>query len=92
MRTIKFRGKRLDEVNSSARINARMGEREINMKKYTLTITADSESAKVGVMSENNGFSAIELLGLITWKQHDVIRQLNREVEPDVVSRKVIVD
>ena len=62
------------------------------IKKYSMTITHDTETNSLNFSSECDGFNSLELLGLITWKQTDIVKQMNKEIQPDVVKRDVIVD
>ena len=40
----------------------------------------------------NDGFSPLELLGLLEFTRAEVIKQMEGEIHPDIVTRKVIVD
>ena len=57
------------------------------MKEYRLRITENEDGLYVG--SENEGFSAMELIGMLEMKKHDIVRQANGEIEPNY-ERKVI--
>ena len=61
------------------------------MKKYIIQIEKDDEG-NLHVFSESDGFSGIEILGLLEWKKTDIIRQLNGEFKPDIVKRKFVED
>lgn len=55
-------------------------------KKYII-------SSKDGVLSRRNeGFSAIELLGLCNLISLEIIQQLKGDIKPDIIKREVIVD
>ncbi len=59
-------------------------------KKYTLEML--NVEGRFAFHSTNDGFNALELLGLLTWKQQDIISQINGDIEPDIVQRNVIED
>ena len=58
------------------------------MKKYVLEVTLDENGLRV--KSECDGFWGVEVLGFLEWKRDDVVRQLNREIRPDVIVRDII--
>ena len=43
-------------------------------KKFVLTVTEDSDGGFL-IETENAGFNALELLGILTSKQHDIFEQ-----------------
>jgi hypothetical protein len=59
------------------------------MKKYTLTIT--DNKGFVEYSAENTGFNPLEIIGLLTWKQRDIIESVVKNVNPDV-NKKIYVD
>jgi hypothetical protein len=61
------------------------------MKKYKLEIELTDEG-KLNIHAVNEGFTPIELLGLLSWKKDDIVAQIKGSIEPDTVSRKVIED
>lgn len=61
------------------------------MKKYTVEFNL-SDDGGLKVDSENDGFTAFEIIGLMAWKQKDLENQIFGEIRPDVVTRKVITD
>ena len=60
------------------------------MKRFTLEYTqADGDPG--GMMhTTNDGFTGMEIIGILTWKIHDIERQMIGEVRPDVVERELI--
>lgn len=63
-------------------------------RKYTLIcepIIRDGEE-RITYKSENVGFSAIEILGMLDWKREDVLRQMRGEVKPDIITRTLVID
>ena len=55
------------------------------MKRFNLTITDDG--GYVTEDSENEGFSAFELLGFLEMKQQDILEQIRR---PDNFVRRLV--
>ena len=47
---------------------------------------------RLGVKSQNDGFSSLELLGLLDLKRDDILRQIKGEVKPDTFKRELIKD
>ena len=47
------------------------------MKKFELTIT-ETDPGIINTVGNNNGFNALELLGLLELKKQDVINQINK--------------
>lgn len=58
------------------------------MKKYTIEMTDDG--GFVTISAENDGFTALELIGLFEHRKEDIIRQMRGEIRPDVITRKVV--
>ena len=58
------------------------------MKTYKITL--DTEGDESFIETENDGFNALELLGLLEWKQRDILTQLSGDVKPEIVKRKVV--
>ncbi len=58
------------------------------MKKYILE--AKLEDGRLKVSSENDGFSGLEVLGILQMKVVDVLDQLSGKITPDIIERKVI--
>lgn len=61
------------------------------MKKFKLEFEF-TEDGGLMANGENDGFTAFELLGLLTWKVNDIEKQIFGDIKPDVVTRKVIKD
>ena len=57
--------------------------------KYTLEVE-QNEEGKLSMKSTNDGFNAFEVMGILAFKVEDVRRQINGEVEPDIIKRTVI--
>lgn len=60
------------------------------IKTYILKITKENDH--LHFESENDGFGALELYGLIAWKQADITAQIRREITPDTVKRTFVED
>ena len=60
---------------------------------YTITIEHKEDGTKT-MTRRNDGFNAIELLGLLELTQQDILKQLKglEEAEIDVVKREVVED
>jgi hypothetical protein len=63
------------------------------MKTFTLTFELNDrvEKPKLVAKSTNEGFSPLELLGLLAWKMEDVKNQAIGNIKPDVVARTLLV-
>lgn len=61
------------------------------MKKFKLEFEV-TEDGKLISNGENDGFTAFELLGLLTWKVNDIQKQIFGDIKPEVVTRKVVKD
>lgn len=58
-------------------------------KKYTISLKGD----KKGILTRRNeGFTAIELLGLCNLISLEIIQQLKGDIRPDIIKREVIED
>lgn len=62
----------------------------ITKRTYTITMTTDNATGRTEIESVNDGFPALELLGLLDWKRDDIIKQLRGAIIPDKVKRTVI--
>lgn len=62
------------------------------MKKYVMIFEETEKDGDCMVRSHgtNEGFSALEVLGILEWKRNDVLRQLNGEIKPENVTRQII--
>lgn len=59
-----------------------------NVKKYTIE---EYEEDGQSILSRcNDGFDAIELLGLCEMTQIEILRQMQGEIKPDIIKRTVI--
>lgn len=58
------------------------------MKRFMFEVVNDGE--KVSFNSENSGFNAMELVGMLTLKIDDIKEQCFGEIKPDVVTRTII--
>jgi len=58
------------------------------LKKYTFTATQEGEG--MTIESTNEGFKAIELLGIFSFKTEDIHKQMRGEIKPDIVTRTVV--
>lgn len=61
------------------------------MRKYALEIT-ENEDKVLSFKSENDGFNAFELLGFLTIKKEDILKQVRGEIKPDTITRNVVKD
>ena len=59
-------------------------------RSYTITMTTDSDTGRTQIDKVNDGFDALQLLGLLDWSREDVIAQLRGKIKPDTVKRTVI--
>lgn len=60
------------------------------MKKYTITLEEKDEK---DVMKRiNDGFSPIELIGILEFAQLEILQQMGGVIKPDVIKRKVVVE
>ena len=58
--------------------------------KYTIEVT--TENGQTILKRTNDGFNAMELLGLLNMAGREVIDQLRGGIKPDLVERIVMVD
>ena len=52
----------------------------------------ERKDGKLGMHSTNDGFSAIEIYGMLMFKANDIAKQINGEITPDIITRLVVVD
>ena len=58
------------------------------MKKYTLEIESDGNGIRMkGV---NDGFTALELLGLVEAKKNDIIAQIRGDIVPEIEHKRIV--
>ena len=62
----------------------------VTTRTYTVTMTTDNATGRTQIDKVNDGFDALQLLGLLDWSREDVIAQLRGKVTPDVVKRTVV--
>lgn len=64
------------------------------MSKQVYTITIEDIDGKKNMTRRNDGFNAIELLGLLELTQQDILKQIKglEEAKIDVVKREVVED
>lgn len=63
----------------------------IHTKSYTIRIDT-FENGKFGITRTNDGFHALELLGLLERIQFDILEQMNGNIKPDFVNRNVVIN
>ena len=59
------------------------------MKRYMLVAEENGDDS-TKIQSSNDGFQSTELLGILYWKIHDILKQMSGEFKPDVIKRNVI--
>jgi hypothetical protein len=64
-------------------------EGEEDVKKYTIEVLLNEEGKKM-LYRRNDGFLPYELLGILEETQLDIIRQLGKEITPDIIKREVV--
>lgn len=64
------------------------------MRKYTVVVTEDEKGNTLRVDRENQGFSGIEILGILDILSNDVRRQMTDKAfaEKVIEHKRVIVD
>lgn len=62
----------------------------VTTRTYTITMTTDSATGRTQIDKVNEGFDALQLLGLLDWSREDVIAQLRGKIKPDTVKRTVV--
>lgn len=69
-----------------------MSNKKILAKKtYTLGVTIfDDNTTELSRL--NDGFTALELLGLLEKIQLEIMQQMSAEIKPDVIKRTIIED
>jgi hypothetical protein len=61
------------------------------MKRYSVLLTEDDDGT-IKATSENDGFSAYDIIRFLRWKLDDVIDQAHGKIKPDIVERRYIED
>lgn len=64
------------------------------MRKYTVVVTDDEEGNAISMKRENQGFTAIELLGILDFIRNDIYKQMTDKAfaEKAIEHKRVIVD
>lgn len=60
------------------------------MKKHTITLE-ENEEGKMVMTRINDGFNAIELIGLFELCQIEIKQMLSGELKPDIIKREVVL-
>ena len=60
------------------------------MKKHTITLE-ENEEGKMIMTRTNDGFNAIELIGLFELCQLEIKQMLSGELKPDIIKREVVL-
>lgn len=55
-------------------------------KKFVLTVTQESDGS-FHIETENNGFNTLEVIGIIAYKQHEII---NEKMIPENETEQII--
>ena len=77
------RGGILDNHNDSKRI----------VRTQIFTIKCEHQEDGGFIMTRrNDGFNIHELMGVISFTQQEICKQLTEEIKPDVIKREVIID
>ncbi len=64
----------------------------MKLQTYTISVEHDIENNKMHIHRKNDGFSAIELLGLCAMIQHEVLDQMRGTIKPHTITREVVKD
>jgi hypothetical protein len=59
-------------------------------KKFILVVCNNGDTLQVH--SKNDGYTSLEIIGLLDFKKNDIIKQICGEVKPDVIKRTVVVE
>ena len=62
----------------------------VTTRTYTVTMTTDNATGRTQIDKVNDGFDALQLLGLLDWSREDVIAQIRGKIIPDTVKRTVV--
>ncbi len=60
------------------------------MKKKVYTISVEEGDGRATMNRVNDGFTAIELLGLMQFIKEEILLQMQDKIKPDIVTRTVI--
>ncbi len=58
--------------------------------KKTYTITVENKDGKYHMHRICDGFSPIELLGILAFAQKEILQQMSGEIKPDIIKRDVV--
>ena len=58
-------------------------------KKYVFEMWVD-DNDRLHCKSRNDGFNALELAGMMSFKHRDIIDQLQGKVEPETVKSEIV--
>lgn len=61
------------------------------MKQFIFKVTYDEESGMT-MESTNDGFNALEIVGMLSFKIEDIRKQLEGLMQPDIIKRNLIED
>jgi len=61
------------------------------MKSYTVTVGADPITAKTFMHRKNDGFTALELLGICAMISAELLEQMAGRIRPDIIKREVVI-
>ena len=59
------------------------------IRAYTINVEKDS-SGLLKISKRCDGFTPLELLGLLSWAYADILEQMNGHVQPDIVKREFV--
>lgn len=63
------------------------------MKRKTYTITEITEDdGRKHIERRCDGFNALELLGILSWTQTEILYQIKGKYQPDTVTREIVLD
>ena len=59
-------------------------------KKWVIELISNGDF--VTLNRTNEGFTAYELLGILTQAKEDILKQIAGEIKPNIINRKIIED
>ena len=64
------------------------------MRKYTVVVIENEEVSTIRIERENQGFAAIELLGILDFIRNDIYKQMTDKAfaEKTIEHKRVVVD
>ncbi len=60
------------------------------MSKYFLIRISETENGTLKISSRNDGFTPLELIGLLSYKKDDIMAQMKGEIKPDIIERELV--